>query len=189
MRLRLLPARFTRIDTPTCSRRKRWNRCRQILKPQCAIEKTWTHAHPFCSDHFWPDKRLRTRLSPQSMRLPIRWEVTSTFRTASATCWCCHAYCGSTTKRQTLVRDTCPDHHAADEFEHASDDVVSEPLADYFEALVDRLTMPPKLRELNVPRDSLPMLARDAMKQERLLVNNPRQLNEQDALRIYEAAY
>ena len=32
--------------------------------------------------------------------------------------------------------------------EHASDDVVSEPLADYFEALVDRLTMPPKLREL-----------------------------------------
>ncbi len=33
------------------------------------------------------------------------------------------------------------------------------------------------------------MLARDAMKQERLLVNNPRQLNEQDALRIYEAAY
>ena len=71
----------------------------------------------------------------------------------------------------------------------ASDDVVSESLADYFEALVDRLMMPSKLRDLDVPRDSLPMLARDAMKQERLLINNPRELDEQDALRIYEAAY
>ena len=43
--------------------------------------------------------------------------------------------------------------------------------------------------EPNVPEDSLPMLARDAMQQQRLLVNNPRKLDEQDALRIYEAAY
>ena len=71
----------------------------------------------------------------------------------------------------------------------ASDDAVSESLPAYFEALVDRLMMPSKLRELNVPEDSLPMLARDAMQQQRLLVNNPRKLDEQDALRIYEAAY
>ena len=71
----------------------------------------------------------------------------------------------------------------------ASDDAVSESLPDYFEALVDRLMMPSKLREPNVPEDSLPMLARDAMQQQRLLVNNPRKLDEQDALRIYEAAY
>ena len=71
----------------------------------------------------------------------------------------------------------------------ASDDAILEPLPDYFEALVDRLMMPSKLRELNVPEDSLPMLASDAMLQQRLLVNNPRKLNEQDALRIYEAAY
>ena len=71
----------------------------------------------------------------------------------------------------------------------ASHDAVSESLPAYFEALVDRLMMPSKLRELNVPEDSLPMLARDAMLQQRLLVNNPRKLDEQDALRIYEAAY
>ena len=71
----------------------------------------------------------------------------------------------------------------------ASGDAVSESLPDYFEALVDRLMMPSKLRELNVPKDSLPMLARDAMLQQRLLVNNPRKLDEQNALRIYEAAY
>lgn len=64
-----------------------------------------------------------------------------------------------------------------------------ESLPDYFEALVDRLEMPSTLRELNVPEDSLPMLARDAMLQQRLLVNNPRKLNEQDALQIYETAY
>ena len=65
----------------------------------------------------------------------------------------------------------------------------SESLPDYFEALVDRLMMPSKLRELDVPEDSLPMLASDAMLQQRLLVNNPRKVSEQDALRIYEAAY
>ena len=70
-----------------------------------------------------------------------------------------------------------------------SDDAVPESLPAYFEALVDRLMMPSKLRELNVPEDSLRMLARDAMQQQRLLVNNPRKLDEQDALRIYEAAY
>ena len=66
---------------------------------------------------------------------------------------------------------------------------VTASLPDYFEALVDRLEMPSRLREVNVPEDSLPMLARDAMLQQRLLVNNPRKLNEQDALRIYEEAY
>ena len=71
----------------------------------------------------------------------------------------------------------------------AGEGSASESLPDYFEALVDRLKMPSKLRELNVPEDSLPMLASEAMLQQRLLVNNPRKVNEQDALRIYEAAY
>ena len=65
----------------------------------------------------------------------------------------------------------------------------TESLPDYFEALVNRLEMPSRLRELDVPEYSLPMLAREAMLQQRLLVNNPRKLNEQDALRIYETAY
>ena len=73
-----------------------------------------------------------------------------------------------------FVRDACPDHHARDKRGSACYDAVLESLPDYFEALVDRLMMPSKLRELNVPEDSLPMLARDAMLQQRLLVNNPR---------------
>ena len=47
----------------------------------------------------------------------------------------------------------------------------------------------PELRHAGIARDALPMLARDAMKQTRLLVNNPRELSEADALEIYEAAW
>jgi alcohol dehydrogenase class IV len=39
------------------------------------------------------------------------------------------------------------------------------------------------------PRHEAPMLAREAMKQERLLVNNPCPITEADARRLYEAAW
>ena len=45
------------------------------------------------------------------------------------------------------------------------------------------------LREMDIPEGILPRLASDAMNQTRLLVNNPRPLNEADALAIYKAAY
>lgn len=45
------------------------------------------------------------------------------------------------------------------------------------------------LREMNIPREILPRLASDAMNQTRLLVNNPRELKEADALAIYTSAY
>jgi alcohol dehydrogenase class IV len=45
------------------------------------------------------------------------------------------------------------------------------------------------LREMGITQDDLPMLARDAMNQTRLLVNNPREVTEQDALAIYTAAF
>lgn len=45
------------------------------------------------------------------------------------------------------------------------------------------------LRQLNVPRADLPMLAKEAMLQQRLLVNNPREITETDALRLYENAW
>ena len=45
------------------------------------------------------------------------------------------------------------------------------------------------LRDFGIEKDALPMLARDAMKQTRLLVNNPRTVTESDALAIYEAAW
>ena len=51
------------------------------------------------------------------------------------------------------------------------------------------LGIPPRLRDAGVPQAALPMLARDAMNQTRLLVNNPRPVNEADALAIYERAF
>ena len=46
-----------------------------------------------------------------------------------------------------------------------------------------------RLREVGIPADAVPMLAKDAMKQTRLLVNNPRPLTEADALAIYRQAW
>ncbi|MDP2739101.1 MAG: iron-containing alcohol dehydrogenase [Pseudorhodobacter sp.] len=56
-------------------------------------------------------------------------------------------------------------------------------------ALSARLGLPARLREMGIGADALPRLARDAMKQTRLLVNNPRPLDEADALAIYRAAW
>lgn len=56
-------------------------------------------------------------------------------------------------------------------------------------ALVAGCAMPKRLHELQVTRESLPQLARDAMQQQRLLINNPVPLTEADALRLYEDAY
>ena len=63
-------------------------------------------------------------------------------------------------------------------------------------AFCDRLTelsrecgLQQRLRELDIPLDMLPKLADDAMNQTRLLVNNPRELDRDNALKIYEQAY
>ncbi len=55
--------------------------------------------------------------------------------------------------------------------------------------LTAELKLPTTLNSLGIGADDLPMLARDAMLQQRLLVNNPRPLTENDARTIYEAAY
>lgn len=57
------------------------------------------------------------------------------------------------------------------------------------ENLIDRVKIPKTLRELEIPAADLPMLARDAMLQQRLLVNNPREVTESDALKLYESAW
>ncbi len=46
-----------------------------------------------------------------------------------------------------------------------------------------------RLRDAGVDEAMLPRLAADAMLQQRLLVNNPREVGEADALAIYRAAY
>jgi alcohol dehydrogenase class IV len=46
-----------------------------------------------------------------------------------------------------------------------------------------------KLRDAGVKQDDLRMLADDAMKVQRLLINNPRDVAREDALAMYQAAY
>jgi alcohol dehydrogenase class IV len=46
-----------------------------------------------------------------------------------------------------------------------------------------------RLRDHGVARDEAPLLAREAMKQQRLLINNPCPIDEADARRLYEAAW
>ena len=52
-----------------------------------------------------------------------------------------------------------------------------------------RVGLPTRLRDAGVPEDMLPQLAKEAMLQQRLLVNNPREVSEADALAIYQAAF
>jgi alcohol dehydrogenase class IV len=56
-------------------------------------------------------------------------------------------------------------------------------------ALVEGSNAPRRLRDVGVPHDALPLLAADAMKQTRLLVNNPVPVDEAAALTMYEQAY
>lgn len=65
----------------------------------------------------------------------------------------------------------------------------SEAFIAYFENLVPELELPNRLREVNVPKTDLEMLAADGIKQQRLLVNNPREMTEHDILSIYQQAY
>ena len=55
--------------------------------------------------------------------------------------------------------------------------------------LIARSGAPRRLREVGVSADALPMLAHDAMKQTRLLDNNPVPVTEADALALYRAAF
>ena len=62
-------------------------------------------------------------------------------------------------------------------------------LVDHLDQLVTQSGIATRLRDYDIPADDLPMLAREAMRQERLLVNNPCPISEQDAHRLYEAAW
>lgn len=61
--------------------------------------------------------------------------------------------------------------------------------ADRLAELSARCGLQPRLRDVGIPEDALEMMADDAMKQTRLLVNNPRPLGRADALAIYRAAW
>jgi alcohol dehydrogenase class IV len=90
--------------------------------------------------------------------------------------------------------------HASDLYAELADIVVPDAVSGSNEAktvamisalrqLIDDVKLPASLREVKVAENDLEMLARDAMLQQRLLINNPRDVNFEDALAIYKAAY
>lgn len=60
---------------------------------------------------------------------------------------------------------------------------------DRLAALSQRLGLEPRLRDVGIGEEALPVMAAAAMKQTRLLVNNPRDVGEADALAIYRASW
>lgn len=69
-----------------------------------------------------------------------------------------------------------------------SDAEATQGMVDGFMKLGPELGMESKLSEVGVNHNHLPMLAEDAMKQTRLLVNNPREMTYEAALDIYTRA-
>jgi alcohol dehydrogenase len=65
----------------------------------------------------------------------------------------------------------------------------SEQFITAIEALIDHLGIPTRLRDMGVSKNILPILAKVAMQQQRLLINNPRVITEDDALTIYKSIY
>jgi len=82
---------------------------------------------------------------------------------------------------------------AADAFPHlAAEEGTQGRCAAFIEelaALSKKLGMQTRLREVGIGEEHLAKMAADSMKQQRLLVNNPREVQEADALAIYRAAW
>jgi alcohol dehydrogenase len=55
--------------------------------------------------------------------------------------------------------------------------------------LIAACGIPARLRDVGIPEETIPQMATDAMKIQRLLKNNPRPVGEADAVAIYKAAY
>jgi len=98
-----------------------------------------------------------------------------------------------------VLRFNAPEAHAlyseiaADAFPQLADVEGSQArCAAFIDALADlseKLGMPTRLRDVEIPEDAIGKMASDAMIQQRLLVNNPRDVSEQDAFNIYKAAW
>lgn len=66
---------------------------------------------------------------------------------------------------------------------------VTELLAEHFLTLAADLGLQTSLQQLDIDKNDLPRLAEEAMLQQRLLINNPRELSYDDALAIYQEAF
>jgi alcohol dehydrogenase class IV len=65
----------------------------------------------------------------------------------------------------------------------------AEGFIDALEALMLATGLPLELKALGISHNELPLLAAEAMKQQRLLINNPVPIDEADALGLYQQAW
>ena len=70
-----------------------------------------------------------------------------------------------------------------------SDEIVCNSFIDSLESLCKELKLPYRLRDLEIPEEACQLMASEAMKQTRLLVNNPRKIEESDAFNIYKSVW
>ncbi len=70
-----------------------------------------------------------------------------------------------------------------------NDEKVCNHFIDLLKNLSKKLKLPYRLRDLGIPEEACNSMAKEAMKQTRLLVNNPRKIEESDAFNIYKAAW
>jgi alcohol dehydrogenase len=68
-------------------------------------------------------------------------------------------------------------------------DLSADGLLDWCQQLIADSGLPATLEAAGIPEGDLPMLAADAMFQQRLLVNNPREVDEAAALALYRQAW
>ena len=72
---------------------------------------------------------------------------------------------------------------------HSNDEATACAGVKKIKELVKACGIPATLKEVNVPESAIPQMAVDALKIQRLLKNNPRLIEEKDAIEIYKAAY
>ena len=67
--------------------------------------------------------------------------------------------------------------------------IICNEFIERLENLSTLLKIPSKLRDIDIPKEACAKMAKESMKQTRLLVNNPREVTEEDAFNIYNAAW
>ena len=65
----------------------------------------------------------------------------------------------------------------------------AELFATEFIVLSKKLGLPTRMRDINIPKEACREMSVEAMKQQRLLVNNPKTVTQKDAEKIYELAW
>lgn len=71
----------------------------------------------------------------------------------------------------------------------STDGQLTDAFIKWLEGLTEATGIERRLRDMNIGEADLPMLASDAMDQSRLLVNNPVEVRQSDALKIYQEAW